>query len=294
MQSLADALADGDRAKITTALASRYESPLDRENARRDYLVARCLDAADADGANVLAVGRNIDRAIARAPAHRWFRWSAVAFQNRHQPRADNEEARATAARLSANDAFGTWLAAQGALAAGRRVEAIRSFTSAHQLSPILVPRSLKALIAARIPISEALDSVPPNSIGVMGAVETLRGQGLPWRAYLESQLSHITTSAAEPDEWAMVAMAYATLDRPREAVAWMERALASRGDRTDWMLMLSEWYYRNQQYAEADRLTASILRQHGGDLAAENARKLREKIDLARRGTRATAAAAN
>lgn len=285
LTDLQDALtsANAERRTIEYAVDEPTSSPLARFDGRRDYLVAQAfyrLDPLTTD-----PVKKNLERAISREPANVWNRLTlAMLEQSEVGDMGEPAEQWDHVRRLSnAEPAYWGPLAKhwcdshepEKAVAAYRKLLIHR---------PESTEAALRNLSASSIDIEESLRAVPASAIASLQAALFLREQRVAdWRERTELLLTKIAKdmSKRSADDLAAEAELCQLLDRTEESMALLSEALLRRPDRHEWRLRLARLHYGSEQFAECDKLALQVIRTAPGTDLADQARLLREKIEL-------------
>lgn len=210
--ALARALEDpnSDPSVIETLLAKRYDSPLDRWNGRRDYLVgqgaARTRAVHPAEKTANVAYW-NVARAVQRAPANVWYRITQAQLADPATvDREERERLRAAVERLSTPDPYALAALGEIRLREGLREGALESFSRALVIAPDETGACLEHLAASKVPMREALAIVPAEPRAALAAAKFLKIRSISPNEFLEGMLTRISQDATKRDPEALEA----------------------------------------------------------------------------------------
>ncbi len=278
-----------DPSALAVALADREHET----SGRAAYARARgeaMLMAARAEHQGVGfrgALGAAAEQALATAaaawPASPWPRLTLARAAERGNPAAWAELENHPDAAPEFRRALGERL-----LATGRTDSAVAAFRAAAAGQPEWTRPLLKSLAAARVPLEQRLEIVPPDPRGELAAVEHCQfdegGRDVEQRA----RAALVRLGSAPALDGLVARAAYAQLlnaagDLPNAAAALA--AAVERDPRVEWLALLAEWRYRQGDYDACDALAERALARdpHGRDAAT--ARQWRNKARLMRAG---------
>jgi hypothetical protein len=282
-----------DRRQIEQQLAGRPQSPLARRDGSRDYSVAWALHqlstsspGLDKAAKDQPAVMQNLQRAIERNPANVWY-WLTMARladaknldESRRAELWKRVEALPTAEPAYWNEVGVHRLTMHdtpGALAA---------FTALLRLRPEQTSDVFRRLRAAKVTNDELLAVAPRSAVGGLAAAQFFRQIGdAQWRACAEALLESGKQPAIQSsaDELHARSALLQMLGNDADAIVELEAALLQQPNRLDWRIELAQARYQRQEYAESARHADFVLRRDPTTELADQARLLRDKIEIA------------
>jgi tetratricopeptide (TPR) repeat protein len=285
---------------LEVKLADANGTFLSRFDGRFDYVRARVQDFVNVKhNAQELLTTRRlidprvlklVDRAVERTPAVGWHRLTRASL----------------AAAASTDDADASWKAADAgriddplyweALGdhyrmVGRPEDALAMFANVLRRRPDRSRDVLAMLAEVRIDVVRSLAIVPPEPVAALQAALFVRNEEgrRDWRDHAETLLERLGTprKTEDGDDLAARGQLQLLLGRTDDAADSYERALAKGAERNDFRLALAKLRYDQQRFKECGALADRIIQSDPASGFGEEARVLRNKIELATSGGR-------
>jgi tetratricopeptide (TPR) repeat protein len=300
--SLRDALhgAPMRAAEVDAVLADVDGTYLSRYDGRFDYLLARLQDYANAKAnAKELLSSRRmvdprvvkfVDRAVERTPGLGWHRLTRAALaSSQKSPDADEFWKEADAGRI--DDPLYWEILGDHYRMSGRKDDALVMFANTLRRKPTAARDVLAMLSEVRIDLNASLGVVPPHPVAALQAakfVKTEEGRR-DWRELGESLLQRLgePKAAEDGDELSARGQLQLMLGKLDDAAASFELALAKEPERNDFRLELAKLKYEQKRFDEAGTLAEKIVHAEPASGLGEEARVLRNKIELSTSGRR-------
>lgn len=268
---------------IQRVVALPTDSPLVRFDGRRDYLVAQALYRIDSS--TLEPVKKNLHRAIEREPANVWHRLSLALLEDKESTDLYTKSPYWDGVRRLSNAEPAYWnQLARHWCETGESEKAVAAFRKLLLHRPEATATALRDLVASTIPIDEALRCVPSSAVASLQASLFLREQRVSdWRERTELLLTRIAkdTTKRSAEDLAAEAELCLLLDRTDDAKEMLSAALLRQPDQQEWRLRLARLHYTSEQFDECDKLALQVIRTAPGTDLADQARLLREKIEL-------------
>lgn len=300
--SLRDALhgAPMRAAEVDAVLADVDGTYFSRYDGRFDYLLARLQDYANAKAnAKELLSSRRmvdprvvkfVDRAIERTPGLGWHRLTRAALASAQKsPDADELWKEADAGRI--DDPLYWEILGDHYRMSGRKDDALVMFANALRRKPTAARDVLAMLSEVRIDLKASLGIIPPHSVAALQAAKFVKNEEgrRDWRELNESLLQRLgePQAADEGDDLSARGQLQLMLGKLDDAAASFEFALAKEPERNDFRLELAKLRYEQKRFDEAGTLAEKIVHAEPASGLGEEARVLRNKIELSMPGRR-------
>lgn len=268
---------------IRSAMSHQVNSPLSRFDGRRDYLVAQALYRLDRE--NNEPIHRNLQRAIERSPVDVWNRLSLARLEDNQASALSSTSEQWNAVRRLANAEPAYWnQLARHWCSSGEAEQAVAAYRKLLLYRPQSTGEALRNLAASNVDLESSLRAVPDSAIASLQAATFLQDQKVSdWQERAELLLTKISKDITKRSAEDLAAEAELCLlvNRRDDAMKILRLALARRPDRDDWKLRLARLHYGAQEYDECEQLAVDVIRTAPGTELADQARLLREKIEL-------------
>ena len=276
---------------------------LSRFDGRFDYLLARLQDYASAkQNAKELLSSRRVvdprvvkfvDRAIERSPGIGWHRLSRAALATSSKS-ADAEDFWKAADAGRIDDPLYWEILGDHYRMTGRRDDALAMFANALRRKPNAARDVLSMLSEVRIDLKASLAIIPPHPVAALQAVKFVRNEEgrRDWREHAETLLQRLgaAPTAEDGDDLAARGQLQLMLGKLDDAAASFESALSREPDRNDFRLELAKLRYEQKRFDESGRLAERIVHSEPASGLGEEARVLRNRIELVTSGRRSGA----
>lgn len=284
MERLARAVAadPGDSEAIEAALAAGHDSPLDRFNDRRDYLVASAIarrgnSDKNPSGEPLGVALKNVKRAVERAPANVWYRITQARLATATGDNRARDEAEDAIARLATSEPLALHERLERALKAKRTDEALLAARSYMAAKPTATAATLQQLANAGVAPSVAITAAPDSPDGLVGTTEFLAARRLDWKSFAMTALATLE-SRSGPEAQAARASLYERTDRLAEATVSLASAIRAE-PRREWRLSLARLHGARREWDESRRLLDELLREPVDDAVTTEARRARRRL---------------
>jgi tetratricopeptide (TPR) repeat protein len=291
-------------ADLESALAQEDGTFLSRFDGRFDYIRARVQDFVNVkiNSQELLSTRRLIDpriiklvdRAVERTPALGWHRLTRAALAT--AVKADDAETAWKTADAGRIDAALYWeMLGDHYRMIGRQDDAIEMFANVLRRKPTASRDVLAMLAEVRVDLTKSLEIIPPTPIAALQATLFVRNEEgrRNWREHAERLVLRLGAPkpSEDGDDLAARGQLHLLLLRNDDAAASYELALKRDPERNDFRLALAKLRYDQKRFDECGRLVERIIHSDPASNFGEEARVLRNKIELVTSGRRAGSA---
>ena len=285
-------------ADLEGQLAATEGTFLSRFDGRFDYVRARVQDFVNIkNNAQELLTKRQVidprvlklvDRAVERTPAVGWQRLTRATLAT--QAKSEDVEESWTVADAGRIDDPLYWeMLGDHYRMVGRKDDALAMFANVLRRRPAAARDVLAMLAEVRIDLAKSLTIIPPEPVAALQAVLFVRNEEgrREWQTHATQLLERL--GAPRPDEngddLAARGQLQLLLGRNDEASQSYELALKREPERNDFRLALAKLHYERKRFGECSALAERIIHTEPASSFGEEARVLRNKIELATGG---------
>lgn len=291
-------------ADLESALAQEDGTFLSRFDGRFDYIRARVQDFVNVkiNSQELLSTRRLIDprimklvdRAVERTPAVGWHRLTRAALAT--AAKAEDAETAWKTADAGRIDAALYWeMLGDHYRMIGRQDDAMAMFANVLRRKPTSSRDVLAMLAEVRVDLNRSLEIIPPTPAAALQATLFVRNEEgrREWREHAEKLLKRLGAPkpSEDGDDLSARGQLQLLLLRNDDAAASYELALKRDPERNDFLLALAKLRYDQKRFDECSRLVEKIIHSDPASNFGEEARVIRNKIELVTSGRRAGSA---